>query len=486
MQSKLNSGRFLKLSLFLSLLMVVTAGLLFTTRSVHADVAPPRMPPGSNLGPGSEITQVRMMEEKVVIEIQKEIDLEQMGTARVSAVFLMQNMGPAAEKLLVRFPTSYNDGFQGYPEIKNIKVYVDNQPVPTSRITPDSEPEDWEDPMQWLEFEVNFPPGKIVEIRVEYTLNGTGEYPFVSYAYLLETGADWKGTIGSAEIIVRLPYQATDQTVFLNSSPGWGETTPGAMLNGTEVVWNFNDFDPSSENNISIALVWPSAWNKVMVEMEKVEDFPKDGEAWGRLAKIYKEIYRLRRGTRDDSGGLALYQNSKQAYQSALKYLPNDALWHAGYADLLLMNSIWFYQSSEDARTEVVEALKEMYIAYTLDPSQPFIQNYLNDWYFPREAVDLVNGKYEFYWLTQTPTLAPEWNTPEPSSPTKAVLSAATPEPTDALSSQSNSIQTEGTGVDSGAEEDRKFSLPICGSIIFFPLALGLIVILPGYRSKVQ
>jgi hypothetical protein len=35
-----------------------------------ADVAPPANPPGSNLQPGSETTQVRMMAETVLVDVQ--------------------------------------------------------------------------------------------------------------------------------------------------------------------------------------------------------------------------------------------------------------------------------------------------------------------------------------------------------------------------------------------------------------------------------
>ena len=72
-----------------------------------------------------------------------------------------------------------------------------------------------------------FPPGQEVLIEVRYILEGTGEYPFISFAYLLETGAGWKDTIGSAEVTLRLPYDISVQNVFINSGPGWGDTSQG-------------------------------------------------------------------------------------------------------------------------------------------------------------------------------------------------------------------------------------------------------------------
>jgi len=321
--------------------------------------------------------------------------------------------------------------------------------------------------VQWAEFEVVFPPGDTIEIEVDYTLQGTGEYPFVSYSYLLETGAGWNGTIGSAEIIVRLPYKATAQTVFIDSSPGWGQTTTGAYLEGNEVSWYFEDFEPAWKNNISIALVWPSAYYKVGVEEQNVRDFPNDGEAWGRLAKAYKEISHLRRGIREDAGGLELYQQSVNAYEMAISLLPEDALWRAGYADLLWWNSAWTYWYSEEGRTEYLKGLSEMYIAYQLGPDQPFIQNYLSEEFY--QAVDDVNT-----WLTQTPTLV-IFPTSTPTS---------TPVPIEPEETQPPPAAVDTEELDSTDEDGAGRFLPICGSMLLFPLVFGVFMARPLLTSK--
>ncbi len=484
MRYKFNQSISLKWMLVSAVILTLAAGLTLKITPVRADVAPPKAPPGSNPDIGTMETNVRMMDEKVVIEIQEEDDITQMGSARVWAEYHMKNLGNATEVLMVRFPSSFNDGFSGYPEIEDMMVYIDNISVPTSRIDLAGEPDNWEDPVQWVEFEVVFPPGKIVEIEVDYTLYGTGEYPFVSYGYLLETGAGWNGTIGSAEIIVRLPFTAIPGTVFIDSSPGWGGTTPGAHLSGNEVTWYFEDFEPAYEHNISIAMVWPSAWHKVMEEENQVWDFPNDGDAWGRLAKLYKEMSRLRHGTREDAGGSWLFDQSAEAYKQALTLHPDDALWHAGYADLLVWNSIWEYRDSAEARGEFIEALRHMQIAYMLDPDQPYIQDYLQRSTFPKEAVDKEGGEYEFYWLTQTPTLQiGQTVATQQQVSTQAVLYTATPEPTDLPPTQPPPTQTAAADQEP-TEEGGGFSLPFCGSIIMFPFALVMILVVPKIQSK--
>ena len=85
---------------FIALLFV----LLAFPSGVRADVAPPYYPPGSNPQPGTEVTQVRMAAETVLIEVQKDITPESLGRARVTADFTMHNLGTADESMAVRFP----------------------------------------------------------------------------------------------------------------------------------------------------------------------------------------------------------------------------------------------------------------------------------------------------------------------------------------------------------------------------------------------
>lgn len=73
-----------------------------------------------------------------------------------------------------------------------------------------------------------------------------------------------------------------------------------------------------------------------MYETQNVENNPRDGEAWGRLARAYKEIARGSKGwLREDPDGLELFAASRDAYEKCLALLPNDSLWQYGYADLL-------------------------------------------------------------------------------------------------------------------------------------------------------
>jgi tetratricopeptide (TPR) repeat protein len=412
------------------ILLTISLMILLTlTNAGRADVAPPGMPPGANLQPGEESTQVRMVAENVLIDVQENAINGILGTAHVTAVFKMLNLGEEIENMAVRFPLSTNDGFSRYPEIDDLAVAVNDEAVSTRRVT---ELDEYDYPLPWAEFEAEFLPGKEVIIEVNYTLTGVGEYPYTSFAYLLETGAGWQGTIGSADLTVQLPYEANEYNVFIDSSPGWGQTTPGAVLAGREVRWHYEDIEPEAKHNLSIALVLPSAWINVLAEQDNVQKDPFDGEAWGRLGKLYKEISRLRRSTRDDDGGQQLFSLSVAAYEQALELLPDDALWHAGYAELLFDHYYWDeYNLAE--KPGLLRAYHEIALAYELKPNDPFILALLSEMKSALpEALAMDGERYDFVWLTATPTsqLSPTPSMtalpPEPAPPTR-VPSIATP-----------------------------------------------------------
>ncbi|MFM8424336.1 MAG: hypothetical protein ACKOBL_04100, partial [Chloroflexota bacterium] len=109
--------------------------LLFPVSSAHADVAPPETVPGSNLVPGGESTQVRMMAETVILTVSQDPADVDGAVAETQAVFTMRNLGNAEESMAVRFPLSFfnggSDGFFNFPEIPSIAVKVDGKSVPT-------------------------------------------------------------------------------------------------------------------------------------------------------------------------------------------------------------------------------------------------------------------------------------------------------------------------------------------------------------------
>jgi len=460
-----------------------------TTTTVHADIAPPEMPPGANPHPGAEITQVRMIAETVIIEVLDRAPEGSLGQARVTAEFQMQNLGSDPETLMVRFPLSANDGFSNFPEIDDFQVRVDGTQVSTT--STEYVGGDFDDLLQWAEFQVSFPPEQDVIIEVSYTLEGSGEYPFISFEYLLETGAGWKDTIGSVDLIVRLPYEANPHNVFIDSSPGWGQTSPGALLEGREIRWHYDDLEPEYQHNLSIAMVMPSAWGKVLTERENVTNNPDDGEAWGRLGKIYKETALLRKGIRHDAGGQELYDLSKQAYERCLALVPDEALWHLGYANLLFTGYYWEeFRTEGSNRANLLKAIEEYSIAYSLDPNNATIIQWIDEVYYATGAIEkLQDGSgYLFHWLTTTPTIVPTRTASATDTPTPMPTATAslTPQPATATREPTSSPRPTTTpqGVEAQPPADTGPSNPICGSLLIIPLGFSLVLIIGNHGLK--
>jgi len=448
---------------FIVLLVVLLAFPL----DVRADVAPPIFPPGSNPLPGTESTQVRMAAETVIIEVQKDTTPQGLGRARVTADFTMHNLGAADESMAVRFPISGNDGRGEYPEIGNLLITVDGKRVQYRRASYPGIQYRSED-VPWAEFDVTFPAGQDVSIRVAYDLSGSGYHPYSAFYYILETGAGWKDTIGSADITLRLPYEASPQNVVLDLPIGWADTTPGGVFQGNEVRWHFEEFEPEQNQpvqNMEFALVAPSAWQTVLTARENVTKYPNDGEVWGMLAKAYKQVFQMSKGYRDDAGGKELYQLSVEAYEKCLSLKPNDAQWHAGFADLLADRAFWDSWMS-GTTPETFRALNEIHTALELAPNDPIVREIAqNITYMIPDGMTQNGDHFDFPWLTQTPTTlspAPTMITVEDSTatlsspPTATVTPPATPNQADAAEANPTPAAQR--------------SAPICGSAVFVPL----------------
>jgi hypothetical protein len=477
--------------------------LSLTVRPAYADIAPPDQPPGANPVPDAESTNVRMVSEAVTLNVQSRPVGSAIGSARVQATFNMRNQGQDAEQMQVRFPLSFwdgsSDGFSHYPEISDLQVKVNGLSQPTRRVTTANTQNPSGPSVPWAAFPVSFPPGQDVQIQVSYTSAGVGEYPFVSFKYILETGAGWADTIGSADLNVHLPYEATPQNVILDETTGWSQTSPGAVLDGQNIRWHYDNLEPDASHNLEVSLVMPEAWQKVLVERQNVQDRPQDGEAWGRLGKAYKEISRLRRGMRSDPGGLELFQLSDEAYANAIRLLPDDSLWHYGYADLLWVHFYYtqYFTDQVDYRglTRVLELLQR---SVELDPQNQQALDLLDEisYSVPEAVQRTAQGGHILLLLTATPT-APPTATFTPAL-TGTATPSSTPAPTNTPAATKTALPTETAFVE--ASSTSATPVPVsspeptnppanpartgpCGSALMLPLSLLALWVFRKTRS---
>lgn len=465
-------------------LLILVTLLSFPVQPAHADVAPPDTVPGSNLIPGDETTQVRMMAETVTLIILKDPADKGGAVAKTEAVFTMRNLGAVEERMQVRFPLSFfngnSDGFGGFPEIDSIKVTVNGRAVSTRREdqpfmnSPSSYQE--RELVPWSVFDVVFPLDEDVMIEVEYTVQGSGYYPNEMFNYVLETGAGWNGTIGSAEIIVRLPYEATSYNVWIDETSGYSETTPGGVRSGEEIRWKFEDFEPTFENNFRVVVLAPSLWEDVLAEIKVVTNKPNDGEAWGRLGKAYKEIIRSPKGfLRNDAAGNEMFELSREAYGKCIALLPDDPLWRYGFADLLWSRYYWDYllYSKPDPEGFLPAALAHLQTAHDLAPDNPLINDLLDQIsYSAPEALAFDGTSYIYLALTATPV------PPSFSDNT----STKTPPPTDAPASTPQTLPTPTAGSVSVQTPVPVATNPLCGSVALLPVLFGSVTIMRSRR----
>jgi hypothetical protein len=339
-------------------------------KSAQADVAPPWQPSGSNPEPGKDSTQVRMVAETVVVQVLKDDPPK----AKITADFTMLNIGDRNENMAVRFPISAYDGNSSIPEIKNVGIRVNGHATDYKRVDgPEIHFYQEDKLVPWAEFNVTFPAGEEVEIRVSYDLDGTG-YSYESrttFYYTMHTGAGWKDTIGSAKVILRLPYEASPLNVIIPD-----KEIDVTTFEGYDVSWSLTDFEPGREHDFTFVIVKPVVWNSVLVEKENTAQNAKDGEAWGRLGKAYKEacFADVKRHPRSDESAYLLYTLSRGAYEQALKLLPDDGLWHAGYAELLLDYN-YFQEGLETFPEDVALGYQELERAYQLAPDASIVED---------------------------------------------------------------------------------------------------------------
>jgi hypothetical protein len=111
----------------------------------------------------------------------------------------------------------------------------------------------------WWTKRVAFPRGAVRTLRDHYKVSPSS-HPIDrtrSFKYVLRTGASWKGTIGSAEIMATLD----------GIPPKWVTgTDPEARRVRRNFHWSFKDFEPGSADGSpsSVELVWrlpEGEWN---------------------------------------------------------------------------------------------------------------------------------------------------------------------------------------------------------------------------------
>jgi hypothetical protein len=340
----LKSAKFLLVTVFL-------VSVLFSSHVAHADVAPPPAPQLGGLEPFQyQDTNVQMLYERVEMEIQSLLrpDMDPsypQSLVDVTAYFTMRNQGNSPETMQVFFPLeSFSKCREGYGggnsytlyEINadSFEVLVNGTNVPVEKVTTNHPDKDVPGlgnackQMTWAGFDVTFPPGEDVVIRVEYNMESVGVDFMQNIEYILETGAGWAGPIQRGYVIVKFPYTATAENVL-------SESTPGYQFLYNEAYWSFENLEPSSENNIQVSIVSPNVWQKILILRQDLKDNPQSPDKWLELAQIYDRIATWHG---DNLRSSEYFHQEFTAYEQGITANPNHAGLYARYADFQLMS----------------------------------------------------------------------------------------------------------------------------------------------------
>jgi hypothetical protein len=427
-----------------------------------------------------------MLAETVVIDVGPGASDKSLGQAHVTASFTMHNLGDVDESMAARFPIGSSDGYFRVNELRDLQIKVAGKRVPTRRIVGEDPYFGSSSTVPWAEFDVTFPAGQDTPVEVQYTLEGSGYSPFIWFKYVLSSGAGWKDSIGSADIIVHLPYEANVQNVLVDNDQVWFGTTRDGVFDGNSIRWHYTDLEPTTDDNFEVNLVMPSLWERLLAEQNNVAQNPRDGEAWGRLGKLCKQMtFSPKMGFRSagplDPGGAELYQLSLKAYDQAVNLLPKDALWHAGYADLLGYHA-YVDASFNGASTgeEALHSFREIHTALELAPSDPQVQQIAGQLaaFFP-DAIQYSPDSKEFLFPGLTATPADNLSTmPPPTEVTGVIQASATPAQ---ISTSTPQITPTAPPTQAPAS---KPSSPVCGATMFLPAVLVALVFTRSYAIK--
>lgn len=226
--------------------VTITLILIFQNLNLLADIRPVLIQ-AKTIYPGSE-TSVRMESERVIIDLYNDSSV-------VKCTFIMRNPGER-EKLQIGFPEMNFYHYRLISEsekLKRFKVKENGNEVKfylSDSLKNNAELQRKIDTYQiihdWYLWDGEFQKGESKTIEVQYSLPYGMLYKTNErfFTYLLSTGADWKGTIGKAEIIVNLKDIETDS--ILSIQPGNFE------ISNKQLTWTFSDFEPTTNDDIKI------------------------------------------------------------------------------------------------------------------------------------------------------------------------------------------------------------------------------------------
>lgn len=225
---------------------IVILTIIGLQTNLFADIAPNPIK-AKSIGTKDQ-TSIRMESEKVIIDLYNDSSV-------VKCLFNMKNLGEH-EKLQIGFPEmsfhyyrqkSKEDVANRFQVKENGKV-VNFDFSDSLRYNDEyrKKIESYQIKEEWYLWESEFKQGESKTIEVQYSLPYGMLYKTNKrfFTYLLSTGANWKGTIGKAEIIVNLKDIKADSLISKHPNNG--------VITNDQLTWTFSDFEPTTKDDIKI------------------------------------------------------------------------------------------------------------------------------------------------------------------------------------------------------------------------------------------
>ncbi len=399
------------------LAIVLFLSFLAPVQSARADVAPPPAPQLGGLEPfGYQETNVQMVYERVEMELSPYLwSADDFSKARVdvTAYFTMHNRGNEPESMQAIFPlesftecqpqdVGIRDSDTYYMVTPySFEVLINGKGVPVQNVVT-KHPHEGCEQMTWAGFDVTFPAEEDVTIRVEYMLESVGMDLMHTIEYILETGAGWAGPIRRGEVIVKFPYEVTTENVLAKSTPGY-------QIRHNELVWSFENLEPTPQDNLQISIVSPAAWQDILSLRRELKTNPALPEKWIQLAQLYEYLSTSHTDVRNEY----YYQKIADTYEQGIAANPNSASLHSAYA-WFVYHFCCFYNGEETDPVEEARALVLLNQALALDAEDRVAQEVLG--YMQDQNPDFV--------FTPPPTLPPA------ATPLFTATPSVTPSPT--------------------------------------------------------
>lgn len=414
---------------------VITVMVLinFPRQTVRADAAPPGPPPGEGVQPDVETTMVQMVAEQVLIDVSdriKTIEADQeyedwdntINGYEVSfqATFWMKNQGDESESMAVRFPLNADSGWGTTFTVSDFSVHVDGNRVKWRQGT---HPESWEQ-FIWAYFDVTFPPGEEVVIRVNYSTITFSDPQIAEEGieYILQTGAGWYGPIEYGEIILSLPYDAIPITIENKFSKTPSETV---YFDG-KAHWYFNQLEPEDKDNIRLEIMSPKVWQDINQMRGILENDSENLSALKTLgdACIAASINTKAYGVQNHPD---LFLEGLSAYEKAASLGYQNLEFHINYAKALTAYYEFPDERYADQLAEQIEIIKQL---DSDNPELSWLQRRLADY---REYLIPTSTPTATMKPTLTQTLSPTHTLHPPTATATAIpnpTATITPTPT--------------------------------------------------------